>query len=78
VNALRWKALDPFLKIPWTAELLLTVVQGCLLFPMSAFAWGRAGFVGGCLKLFKKPKILRFSTHKTLDVCSNIMLKSDC
>ena len=76
VNALRWKAFDLSLIIPWTAEILLTVVQGCLLFPMSAFAWGEAGSVGGCLKLLNKPNILRFSTHKTIDACSNIMLKS--
>ncbi len=76
MNALRWKALDPSWIIPWTAEILLTVVQGRLLFPMSAFAWGEAGYIGGCLKFSNKPNILRFSTHKTLDACSNIMLKS--
>jgi hypothetical protein len=76
VNALRWKALDPSLIIPWTAEILLTVVQGCLLFPMPAFAWGEAGYVGGFLKFLNKPNILRFPTHKTLDVCSNFVLKS--
>jgi hypothetical protein len=43
---------------------------------MSAFAWGEAGYIGGCLKFLNKPNILRFSTHKTLDACSNIMLKS--
>jgi hypothetical protein len=43
---------------------------------MPAFAWGEAGSVGGCLKFLNKPNILRFSTHKTIDACSNIMLKS--
>jgi hypothetical protein len=76
VNALRREALDPSYQNPWTAEPLLTVVQGRLLFPVPAFAWGKAGLKGGSLKFFEKLKILRFSTHKTLDVCSIFMLKS--
>jgi hypothetical protein len=76
VNLLSWKASDPLLKILRTAELLLTVVLRCLLFPISAFAWGKAGFLESILKFIKKLNILRFSAHKTLDVCSNIVLKS--
>jgi hypothetical protein len=42
---------------------------------MSAFAWGEAGSMRSYLKFFVKMKILRLSTHKTLDASSIFVLE---